>query len=460
MMKIEEIFFEAIENTAFNKQHHTALYNKLEANNESVKYSKAFYSDLELARTRAAFIKNKTLDNLDKTLIEFEANFIRKGGKVIWAQDNEEAIEEIIKIIQKKSVTNIVKDKSILFEEIDLTKELKEKKISATETDFGNYIQTIAGENGYHPVFSTLHQSKEKISELLSKTHTIENFTSSQELADVISKEIKSQLRSSEISISGTNFLVADTGSVVNFESEANNALLAAFPKTQIVLVGIEEIIPSINDVDLFLHLFATHGIGNSCNTYANIISGPKQSEENDGPEEMFVILIDNGRSNVLAQTNQRSALGCIKCGACFNVCPVYTNIGGHAYQAAHNGPIGSVITPHMKGMDDYKYLSFASTLCGKCVSVCPVKIDIPKLLQHNRTDSVKISPPGKTEKLSIFFWKTAMLKRSNMDKGGAKLKNFMLRQFFKKSWGERREMPLVAQKSFNQIWRERKGIK
>jgi L-lactate dehydrogenase complex protein LldF len=174
----------------------------------------------------------------------------------------------------------------------------------------------------------------------------------------------------------------------------------------------------------------------------------------------MYLILLDNGRSEVLTNTKQRTALACIKCGACLNVCPVFKNIGGHAYQTVYKGPIGSIITPLMLGMEEYKYLSFASPSSMECQSECPVKIDFPNLLQQNRTDSIKLSPPGKTEKLAIFFWKTAMLKRNTMDKGGAKLKNFMLRQFFKKSWGERREMPSVSQKSFNQIWRERKGIK
>jgi L-lactate dehydrogenase complex protein LldF len=226
------------------------------------------------------------------------------------------------------------------------------------------------------------------------------------------------------------------------------------------VLAGIDEIIANSNEIDLFFHLFSTHSEGMFSNAYMHLISGPKQSEESDGPEEMIVILLDNGRSNILAQVPQRSALSCIKCGACINVCPVYNNIGGAAYQSVFTGPIGAILTPVIKGMEDYKFLNYASTSGMEAVSECPVKINFPKLIQSNRTNSVKEQPAGKTEKLALFFWKTAMLKRSNMDKGGMKLKNFMLRQFFKKSWGERREIPLVANKSFNQLWRERKGIK
>ena len=174
----------------------------------------------------------------------------------------------------------------------------------------------------------------------------------------------------------------------------------------------------------------------------------------------MYVILLDNGRTNLLAETEQRRALSCIRCGACLNACPVYHTVGGHAYGTTYTGPIGSIITPHFKGMEEFKHLSFASTLCGKCTEVCPVKIDIHKLLLVNRKQTIDQKMSTKTENWVWHFWKKAMLKRSKMDKGGAKLKNFMIKQFFKKQWGERRELPQVTAKSFNQIWRERKGIK
>jgi L-lactate dehydrogenase complex protein LldF len=174
----------------------------------------------------------------------------------------------------------------------------------------------------------------------------------------------------------------------------------------------------------------------------------------------MYVILLDNGRSTLLEGAEQRRALDCIRCGACLNTCPVYQTIGGHAYGTTYGGPIGSIITPHFRGMDEFKHLSYASTLCGKCTEVCPVKIDIHKLLLLNRGQAVAEGFSSKAENWSWFFWKGAMLKRVKMDKGGAKVKNFMLKQFFKKGWGDRREFPQVAAKSFNQIWRERKGIK
>jgi L-lactate dehydrogenase complex protein LldF len=203
--------------------------------------------------------------------------------------------------------------------------------------------------------------------------------------------------------------------------------------------------------------LLSTYGTGQNVTVYNTIYTGPKQPGEVDGPDEMYVILLDNGRSALLAETDQRQALSCIRCGACLNACPIYRTVGGHAYGTTYSGPIGSVITPYLQGMQEFKHLSYASTLCGKCTEVCPVKIDIHKLLLFNRRDSVKKGFTTKTENWVWFFWKGAMLKRTKMDKGGAKLKNFMLKQFFKKQWGERRDLPQIAQKSFNQIWKERK---
>ena len=206
----------------------------------------------------------------------------------------------------------------------------------------------------------------------------------------------------------------------------------------------------------MFWTLLATHGTGQQITVYNSILSGPRQPEETDGPEEMFVILLDNGRTNLLAHQNQRQALSCIRCGACLNGCPIYKGIGGHAYGTTYSGPIGSVISPHFSGMKEFKHLSYASSLCGKCTEVCPVKIELHKLLLYNRHDSVNEGLPPKSEKWIYTFWKKVMLKRSRMNKGGARLKNFVLQKFFVKNWGERRELPNVADQSFNEWWKER----
>src|SRR5690606_16948908 len=233
--------------------------------------------------------------------------------------------------------------------------------------------------------------------------------------------------------ITGANFLIADTGSIALTENEGNIRLSTTFPKVHIALVGIEKIIPSINDLNLFWPLLATHGTGQNLTVYNSIIGGPRQEGEVDGPEKMYVILLDNGRTNVLAKEDQRQALYCIRCGACLNACPVYKNIGGHTYKTTYSGPIGSIITPHMKGMEAFKHLSYASSLCGKCTEVCPVKIDIHNMLLANRRDSVK---EGKSSIMERVGWKAfseVITKRSLVDKVGAKAKNWVLKTFFKK---------------------------
>jgi L-lactate dehydrogenase complex protein LldF len=225
-------------------------------------------------------------------------------------------------------------------------------------------------------------------------------------------------------------------------------------------VVGIEKIIPSIADLDLFWPMLATHGTGQNLTVYNSIISGPRQGNETDGPEEMYVVLLDNGRTNLLAQKEQRQALYCIRCGACLNACPVYKNMGGHTYETTYSGPIGSIITPHMNGMAEFKHLSYASSLCGKCTEVCPVKIDIHKMLLLNRRDAVKENLVTQHERWGWAIWKKGMLSRKMTDFLSGGTKNFLIRSFFKKTWGHFRSLPKVAPKSFSQEWQERNGNK
>ena len=256
--------------------------------------------------------------------------------------------------------------------------------------------------------------------------------------------------------ITGANFLIADTGGVAVTENEGNGLMSISFPRVQIAIAGIEKIIPSLADLDIFWPLLATHGTGQNITVYNSISSGPRQLDETEGPEEMYVILLDNGRTQLLAQQEQRQALYCIRCGACLNGCPIYKGVGGHAYGSTYSGPIGSVITPHYKGMEEFKHLSYASSLCGKCTEVCPVRIELHKLLLLNRRDSVDQHTQPRSENWVYAIWKRAMLSRTLMNLGGSGIRNFVLKNFFSKSWGSRRELPKVADRSFNQQWRDR----
>lgn len=460
MSKEYTAFLEQAEEKSFDLKHRQILSHNIAKYTASVESGKKQYSDLPLARKRAGYIKNKTIEKLDSHLIEFESNFIKRGGKVLWAQDKDEALAEISRIIEKHKGTSVVKSKSMVSEEIGLNAHLAKKKVAVTETDLGEYIQQISGEAPYHIVTPAMHKSAGDVSKLFSDKHGLPADSGPAEITAFVRKELREKFYNSPVGITGANFLVADPGAVVITENEGNAALCTSLPKVHIVVAGIEKMIPALKDLDLFLSLLSTYGTGQQISVYNHILTGPKMQGEKDGPEEMYVILLDNGRSDVLAEAEQRRALSCIKCGACYNVCPVYKNVGGHTYGSVYGGPIGSVITPIMRNRESFDHLSFASTMCGKCTTVCPVNIDIHNLLYYNRRDSHERGLSSKKENWTMYFWKNAMLKRSKMEKGGATLKNFMLKQFFRKGWGDRRNFPEIAPKSFNQIWKERKGIK
>jgi L-lactate dehydrogenase complex protein LldF len=456
MANYQDKFLEQAELKSADKVLHKKLTFNIAQYDKKVVEGMKQYSNLELAKERASHIKWKAIDNLDKYLLEFEANFTKRGGKVIWAQDEHEAVKQIIGILKKANAKIVVKGKSMTSEEIHLNEALEKNKIEPCETDLGEYIVQLRKEPPYHIVTPAMHLSKEDVGKLFNEQFQLPETITPSEVMAFVRTKLREKYLAAEAGITGANFLIADTGSIALVENEGNAFMSVAFPKIHIVIAGIEKIIPSINDLDLFLPLLSTHGTGQNMTVYNTILSGPKQADEVDGPEEMYVILLDNGRTDLLDHTEQREALGCIRCGACLNACPIYQNIGGHSYGVPYTGPIGSVIEPHLAGMKEYKHLSFASSLCGKCTEVCPVKIDIHKHLLYNRRDAVNLDLTTSSERIAFKFWKKAMLKRKTMNKGGASVKNFALNNFFKKQWGERREMPNVAPKSFNEQWREK----
>ncbi len=238
-------------------------------------------------------------------------------------------------------------------------------------------------------------------------------------------------------------------------ENEGNARLSCAWPKTHIAIVGIEKMIPSLTDLSLFLPLLATYGTGQRLTVYNSIITGPRQENESDGPEEMYVILLDNGRTNILANEKTRESLYCIRCGACLNACPVYKNIGGHAYESTYSGPIGSVITPHLKQLSEWKHLSYASSLCGNCTEVCAVKINLHEILLENRHESVENGYSSFAERMAWKGWKQAMLHRKLMNTGTSRIKNWLVNTLVK-GWKQHRSEMEFPKKSFNQMWKEK----
>lgn len=456
MSTLASEFINTSETKAFDLDHRRIINNNIGKYDTAVLRGLSRFSDLENSKRKAHTIKWKVMENLDKLLPEFESNFQRRGGKVIWANDAAEANQEVLNILKKVNAKTVIKSKSMVTEEIHLNDFLVEHGIETVESDLGEYIVQLLGQRPYHIVTPAMHLSKEDIAKLFHEKFGTPVDATPEQLTLKARELLREKYTSADIGITGGNFLIADTGSIALTENEGNARLTTTFPKIHIAIVGIEKVIPSIADLDLFWPILATHGTGQNLTVYNTILSGPKQPHESDGPEEMYVILLDNGRTNLLAQKDQRQGLYCIRCGACLNACPVYKNIGGHTYETTYSGPIGSIITPHMAGMKEFKHLSYASSLCGKCTEVCPVKIDIHKMLLLNRRDAVKSGLNPGSESIGWKGWKMGMMKRKMMDMLGGRWKTFFLKTFFRKSWGKHRDLPPVAKDSFSKQWTHR----
>lgn len=457
MSQHSESFIAKSTEKAADKDHRRKINFNIGRYNAVVPKGKEQFSNVNLAREKAKNIKWKALENLDKMLESFEAKVIKRGARVIWAEDAKQALEEIGKICAEKNCKTLVKSKSMVTEEIHLNKFLEKQGIASIETDLGEYIQQLDGEPPYHIVTPAMHKSKEDVAKLFAdKLGTDPGLTPAQ-LTQVARQVLRKKYTEAEVGITGANFILADIGGIAITENEGNARLSCSMPKTHIVVAGIEKVIPSINDLALFWPLLATYGTGQRVTVYNTIITGPRQDGETDGPDEMYVILLDNGRTNILANEKTRESLYCIRCGACLNACPVYKNIGGHSYETTYSGPIGAVITPHLKQMDEWKHLSYASSLCGNCTEVCAVKINLHELLLENRHKAVDEGYSRFAERTGWKFWKQAMLRRSLMNMGNARIKNWVVNSLLK-GWKEHRSEIKFPKKSFNQLWREKYG--
>lgn len=456
MSKILEKFLTDAEKRSFDPEHRRRLDFNIGKYDEKVIGGKQQFSDLELARRRAAMRKYKVLSNLDRYLLEFESNFEKRGGKIIWAPSEKEAQKEILSIIKRVNAHLIVKQKTMLSEELEINELLQKHKREVVETDLGEFIVQVAGEKPYHILTPAMHKSKEDVAKLFHEKFGTPPDSTPDYIAHFVRDRLRNKFMKADVGITGGNFLVADAGALILVENEGNGLLSYAFPKVHIAVVGIEKIIPSLDDLDLFLPLLATYGTGQKITAYNNLIFGPKQADETDGPEEMYVVLIDNRRTEVLKHKEQRQALSCSRCGACLNACPIYRSVGGYTYGAVYSGPIGSIISPHYLGLKDYNHLSYACSLCGKCTEVCSMHIPLHELLLFNRNETVKKGFSKATWKIMMKGWKIVMLHRWMIDRAGSGMKNKFFKIYFKKWWGPRRELPKFSEKNFKQLWQEK----
>ncbi|WP_439182108.1 lactate utilization protein B [Carboxylicivirga taeanensis] len=351
----------------------------------AVDRGKERYSDLELAKNRASAVKKYVLQHLPDLLMQFEKKAQSNGAEVYWAENSEQLIEQLIDLLNSEQCQQLVKSKSMVTEEIELNKHLEKVGIESVETDLGEFIVQVAGEKPYHIVTPAMHKSKQDIAKLFNQQFKTDPDLSAEELTAFVRNLLRDKFINADVGITGANFLCAREGAVAVTENEGNAYLSASFPKLHVVIAGIEKVLPGIDDLPLFWPLLAAHGTGQQLTVYSNLFFGPKKANEVDGPQRMVVFLLDNKRTELYNDAHLQESLKCIRCGACLNACPVYKNIGGYTYNATYSGPIGSVISPHFKVFSSFNHLSFASSLCGKCNEVCPVKIPLTKLLLYNR---------------------------------------------------------------------------
>src|SRR5438067_786401 len=363
--------------------------------------------DSEKLRDHAKRIKEHTLANLDKYLEQLEASVQRNGGQVHWASTAEEARQIVLQIAKQSNCKRAVKSKSMTSEEIHLNGALEASGVEVTETDFGEFIIQLAGERPSHLVAPAVHHTRESIARILSKEVGRDVPDDPQLLAGVGRRLLREKFRIADMGISGANFAVAETGTIVLVTNEGNGRLTTTCPRVHVALVGIEKVIPRLADLPVFLKLLARAATGQTLSIYTTMITGPKRPGELDGPEVFHLVLLDNGRSRILASPF-RESLQCIRCGACLNACPVYRRIGGHAYGGVYSGPIGSILTPLYDSVADNPHLPHASSLCGACQAACPVRINIPHMLiglrelQHH-------DKPNRWESLAYGLWKEVL---------------------------------------------------
>ena len=424
---------------------------------------KAQYQDWEGARERASEIKWQAINHLDTYLLEFVGKLTARGTKVFWAGNSQEARDYIVALAKERNARTIIKSKSMTTEEIHLNDVLQKIGCEVVESDLGEFIVQLRDEAPYHLVFPAMHLTRHQISDLFQqKLHSAPS-ENPEDLTMIARRELRLKYLQADIGISGANFGVAETGMISITENEGNARLTTALPKIHVALMGIEKVIPKLSDLALLLPMLATAGTGQQISCYNSMFGGPRLEDEVDGPEEFHVILLDNQRTQLLADSEQRDALHCIRCGACLNVCPIFRNIGGHTYDTTYQGPIGSVITPHLRGLMDWKHLSEASSLCGACTETCPVKIDLHHHLLQNRRNAEK-KEPNLSEQFA--FRAFAFLARYPA------IANWLARvgrpflPFAKvvepmmpaplRAWTSSRDLPAIARMSFRDYWRDR----
>ena len=426
------------------------------------------YPAFEEMRDRARAIRHHTLANLDVYLGQFADAVEAAGGRVHFAADANEAVEHIARIAADNGVEKVIKSKSMVSEEIELNQALESRGHQVVETDLGEFIIQLAGEKPSHIIAPAIHMTAADVGRLFERKLDVRFTDDHIELNEIARSHLRREFLSADMGVSGVNFGVAESGSICIVTNEGNGRLTTTAPRIHVALMGMERLVPTQKDLAQMIEVLARSGTGQRLSVYTNIVTGPRQPGDPDGPEQFHVVIVDNGRTRALAG-GTAEILACIRCGACLNACPVYRAVGGHAYGSVYPGPIGAVLTPALEGLDPWADLPFASTLCGACRDVCPVRIDIPRML-------LELRQAGVEEGRSPFGWLkpglaayTAVASRPPLWRSFLKLGGVVSRTigrtgwirrlpFHASGWTDHRDLPSPAEKSFRDRWKDRNG--
>ena len=426
--------------------------------------------DWEALQDKGRAIKAHTLDNLAYYLELVERNVIASGGHIYFAKDAEAASNYVVNLAKERGIELVIKGKSMVSEEMALNHRLEEEGIEPVETDLGEYIVQLAEAPPFHIIAPAIHKSRGEVSELFVEKLNVPMYDNIEDLTREARDQLRQKFVDAGMGITGANFIVAETGTVTLVTNEGNGRMCTSMPKIHVAITGMEKVVPSIEDLGLFLRLLIRSATGQRISSYGTTVTGPRGEDEVDGPEEFHLVIVDNGRSKMLADPNLREALYCLRCGACLNACPVYRKVGGHAYGWVYPGPIGAIVSPMLTNLSEAKDLPYASSLCGACKEACPVKINIPRMLLYLRKELTQgeTYPEHKSvsmaESTAVKGWRASvsssfMMRLSNL--GGRLLQLPFVRggridrlPSPLSGWTKHRKFPAIASKPFRTRWK------
>ncbi len=446
------IFNQNARKIAFDDEHHKMMMSRYDFFMQNVKNRSNYYSDIELEKQRAFNIRNKAFKKLNNLLVDFDTNFTKNGGKLLWANDSDEAIKMIYNILSQNKIKSVVKTKSSTLEEIGLTSYLEMKKVKVVETNIGDFVCGVYNERPYNFKSSAAHKTTTQIADTYTDKFGIKENCNAKQLTIYTKNILRKEVYKPEALITGANFLISNTGSVVFTENEGNILKSSTFAPIHIIVAGIDKMITSIDELSVLLPLSSLYDSNNKISSLYSIVNKPSKNE--DEVQNLYLILLNNNRTNILSKEKQRNILSCVQCGACLEVCPIFTTVGGHTYEEYNPGPVGSISLPMLKNIEETSHFCSLCTLCGRCSEICPVNIPLKDMFLENRKNLVKEYKYFVGNKNFFNNLMKKMVNRKNLDKYGANFKDMELSFHIKKKWGTKRELPKFAKESFSEYWK------